>query len=107
MVEQRLGLLIALGHCKIVPHHQDNVNVIRCGLGSDVAAKDDKTEKLSSCTGEFVDAYELGRDDLALRRAVAKAGEYLVKRCLVDADGQISLLIKFRQWHAFLPLRLS
>ena len=27
--------------------------------------------------GEFVDAYELGRDELALRRAVAEAGRYL------------------------------
>ena len=103
MVEQRLSLLIALGHCKIVPHHQENVNVIRCGLGSDVAAEDDKTEQLSSCTGEFIDAHELGRDDLALRRAVAEAAEYLVKRGLVDADGQISLRIKCRQWQAFLP----
>jgi hypothetical protein len=45
----------------------------------------------------------LGRDELALRRAVAEAGEYLVKCCLMDTDGQISLLIKCRQQQTFLP----
>src|SRR5438093_1247731 len=102
MVEQRLSLLIALGHLKIVPHHQENVNGIGCGLGGNVAAEDDKTEQLSSGAGEFVDTHELDRDELALRRAVAEAGEYLIKRRLMDADGQISLRIKFRQRHAFL-----
>jgi hypothetical protein len=32
----------------------------------------------SSCAGEFVDAHELGRDELVLRRAVTEAGECLL-----------------------------
>ena len=39
------------------------------GLAVDVAAEDHKTEKLASCASEFVDAHELGRAELALRRA--------------------------------------
>jgi hypothetical protein len=30
---------LSLGHFKIVPPHQDNINIMRCGLGGDIAGR--------------------------------------------------------------------
>ena len=40
MMKDRRGLFIAFRLSKIVPHNEDDVNVIWVGLSGDIAAKD-------------------------------------------------------------------
>ena len=87
MVEQYSGLFLAGVHIKIITHHQDDINVIGVGFGSDIAPKENKAFQFACGVGKLVDTPQAGCGSLSLRSAVPELSKNFVHRCLVHAFG--------------------
>ena len=53
-MKDRRGLFIAFRLSKIVPHNEDDVNVIWVGLSSDITAKDNEAFEFAGAASEVV-----------------------------------------------------
>src|SRR6266446_2637033 len=100
MMKDRRGLFIAFRLSKIVPHYQDDVNVVGVGLSSDITAKDNEAFEFASALSEFEYAQQARGHKLALRSSVTKTSGDFVERSLMDADRQVSMTIELGKRHS-------
>ena len=101
MMKDRRGLFIAFPLSKIVAHYQDDVNVIWVWLSGDITAKDNEAFEFASALSEFEYAQEQRGHKPALRSSVTKTSDHFVKRSLMDADRQVTIMVEFGKRHSF------
>jgi uncharacterized protein YwbE len=83
VVEQRLALFVTGMDVKIIAHHQDDINIIRVGLRSDIAAKEDQAFQLARGTSKMIDTPQACCHSLSLRCPAPELGHHLVYRGLM------------------------
>src|SRR5205807_5164861 len=104
VIKERFSFDRAFWLKKIVPHYQDDVNVVGVGLSSDITAKDNEAFEFASALSEFEYAQQARGHKLALRSSVPKTGDHFIERSLMDADRQVSITIEFGKRHSFVRL---
>src|SRR5437764_13264472 len=95
MMEDQRGLFIAFRLPKIVAYYEDDVNVIWVGLSGDITAKDNEAFEFAGAASEVINVQQPLGHKLALRSSMPKTSDHFVKRSLMDADRQVTIMVEF------------